>query len=106
MSVREHASWLGCYQWLVVERPIGRAGRTALRKILTIHYSYLTQTPLNVVIVVNKKGFDYSCFESKVQDRSRVVRLLLPSPLATLCFRESLLSMVVDLPGTPQFLWY
>ena len=42
---------------------------STLRKILTIHYSYLTETPLNAIIVVEKTGFDYSS-ENKVKDRT------------------------------------
>ena len=49
--------------------PTPRWSVGTLRKILTIHYSYLTQTPLNAVIVVNKKWLDYSSFENKVKDR-------------------------------------
>ena len=57
------------YISLCVFKNISQVKALTLRKILTVHYSYLTQTPLNAIIVVDKKGFDYSCFENKIEDR-------------------------------------
>ena len=78
---------------------VNAASDTTLRKVLTIHYSYLTQTPLNAIIVVKRSGSITLVLKIRLKVEDWVDRLLLPSPLATLCFRDSLLSMLVDSPS-------